>query len=124
MNPLREYIREMLNEASDSWKDIANETIARFNGKIIDEVSDFIEVQFPEEQMAKFAERLLRRDLKHRMVNVTRDKNFLELQSGTSWRGRQPTHLRESLLSEAARGLTDFRKRGYYVKVDDRGDSF
>jgi len=120
--PIREYIREMLNEASDSWKDIANETIARFNGKIIDEVPDFIEVQFPEEQMAKFAERLLRRDLKHRMVNVTRDKNFLELQSGTSWRGRQPMHLRESLLSEAAKGPQDLPD-GIFVKIFDEAFS-
>ena len=118
MNLLREYIRALLTEASDSWKDIANETIARFNGKIIDEVSDFIEVQFPEEQMAKFAERLLRRDLKHRMVNVTRDKNFLELQSGTSWRGRQPMHLRESLLSEAAKGPKNLPD-GIFVKIFD-----
>jgi len=33
-------------------------------------------------------------------------------------------YIRESLLTEAAFGLTDFRKRGYYVKVEDMGDSF
>ena len=33
-------------------------------------------------------------------------------------------YIRESLLTEAAFGLTDFRKRGYYVRVEDHGDSF
>ena len=77
MNLLREYVRELLAESAGNWKDTANKTITRFNGRIIDEVSDFIEAQFPEEQMAKFAERLLKRDLKHRMVNVVRNKNFM-----------------------------------------------
>jgi len=33
-------------------------------------------------------------------------------------------YIRESLLTEGAFGLTDFRKRGYYVGVEDMGDSF
>ena len=33
-------------------------------------------------------------------------------------------YIRESLLTEVARGLTDFRKRGYYVIVQDSGVAF
>ena len=86
LGELRYYVRGALRESMNDWRDVANKTISRYRGKIVDGLPNFLEVEFPTEPLAQSAEKKIRKDLQHKMVNISRFNRFLELHNTVSYR--------------------------------------